>query len=127
MKAYEEGRPAYFATPPVNLIQSFHTSLKHITREAPSLEERFSLHKQASLKIKSAAAELGFKQVALDADYAANGMTAVSLFSFINWFGALIWLFQLYFPEGITASDIIPPLAKRGIVVAGGLHAAIKG
>ena len=79
MKAYEEGRPAYFATPPVNLIQSFHASLKHITREAPSLDERFRLHREASRRIKSAAAELGFKQVALDPQFAANGMTAVSV------------------------------------------------
>jgi alanine-glyoxylate transaminase/serine-glyoxylate transaminase/serine-pyruvate transaminase len=27
MRAYEEGRPAYFATPPVNLIYAFRASL----------------------------------------------------------------------------------------------------
>jgi alanine-glyoxylate transaminase/serine-glyoxylate transaminase/serine-pyruvate transaminase len=31
MKAYEEGRPAYFATPPVNLIYAFQASLNLIT------------------------------------------------------------------------------------------------
>jgi alanine-glyoxylate transaminase/serine-glyoxylate transaminase/serine-pyruvate transaminase len=31
MKAYEEGRPAYFATPPVNLIYAFRASLDSIT------------------------------------------------------------------------------------------------
>ncbi len=36
-------------------------------------------------------------------------------------------LVQLYFPEGLTASDLLPKLAKRNVVVAGGLHAAIKG
>lgn len=34
---------------------------------------------------------------------------------------------QLYYPEGVTASDLIPRLAKRGVVVAGGVHKDIKG
>lgn len=34
---------------------------------------------------------------------------------------------QLYYPEGVTASDLLPRLAKRGVVVAGGLHKDIKG
>lgn len=33
---------------------------------------------------------------------------------------------QLYFPPGISASDILPRLAQRGVVVAGGLHAEIR-
>ncbi len=77
MKAYENGSGAYFATPPVNLIYAFHASLSQITRSSPSLEERFKLHKQVSQKIKGLAAELGIKQVPLDSNYAANGMTAV--------------------------------------------------
>ena len=32
----------------------------------------------------------------------------------------------IYFPEGLSASDIIPRLLERGIVVAGGLHKDIK-
>lgn len=31
MKAYEAGTPAYFATPPVNLIYAFYASLSLIT------------------------------------------------------------------------------------------------
>lgn len=34
---------------------------------------------------------------------------------------------QLYYPEGVTASDLLPRLAKKGVVVAGGLHRDIKG
>lgn len=78
MKAYEEGRAAYFATPPVNLVYAFHASLSHITKEKPSLEDRFRLHREASQRVKGAAAELGLKQLALDPAFAANGMTAVS-------------------------------------------------
>ena len=59
MSAYEKGSPAYFATPPVNLIYAFHASLSTITRGAVSLEERFAAHKKASARVKEAAAELG--------------------------------------------------------------------
>ncbi|KAK0446670.1 alanine-glyoxylate transaminase [Armillaria borealis] len=108
MKAYESGSAAYFATPPVNLIYAYHASLSQITKSKPSLPERFKLHKEVSQRIKGVAADLGIKQVPTDPAYAANGMTA------------------LYFPTGVSAADIIGPLNQKGIVVAGGLHTAIK-
>ena len=84
MKAYESGQASYFATPPVNLVYAFHASLTTITKSQPSLEERFKIHKDASAKLKAAAAELGLKQVALDPAFAANGMTAVWKFSLLH-------------------------------------------
>ncbi|KAF4594170.1 hypothetical protein EYR40_008973 [Pleurotus pulmonarius] len=108
MKAYESGAAAYFATPPVNLIYAYHASLTSITKSSPSLPDRFKIHRQVSNQVKDAAAELGLKQVPLDPAYAANGMTA------------------LYYPDGVGASDLLPRLAKRGVVAAGGLHASIK-
>ncbi|KAJ7035673.1 pyridoxal phosphate-dependent transferase [Mycena alexandri] len=108
MKAYESGKTAYFATPPVNLIYAYHQSLSTITKKAPSLEERFELHRAASKQIKDTAAALGLKQLALDPAFAANGMTA------------------LYFPEGVSAGDVLPKLGAKGIIAAGGLHAEIK-
>lgn len=120
MNAYESGSPAYFATPPVNLFYAYHASLSIITgkRNAsdsnqPSevvvpLEERFALHRAASQRVKGAAKELGLGQLPQSDNEAANGMTA------------------LYYPDGLGAADIIPRLAQRGIVVAGGLHAEIK-
>ena len=78
MKAYEQGAGAYFATPPVNLIYAFNESLKTITKSPEvSLEERFKRHEEASDRVKSAAKELGLRQVS-DPENAANGMTAVS-------------------------------------------------
>lgn len=78
MKAYEQGIAAYFATPPVNLIYALNASLTTITKSSEvSLEERFKLHQEASQRVKSAAKELGLKQVS-DLGSAANGMTAVS-------------------------------------------------
>ena len=79
MKAYENGAPAYFATPPVNLIRAFHASLTQITRREPSLEKRLQLHREAAQRVRSAAAELGLALVPTDLKYTANGMTAVSL------------------------------------------------
>lgn len=121
MKAYEEGRAAYFATrelcslrgsnqacantaAPVQLVYSFRTALKAITEQSPSLEERFKIHKDVSNKFKDALAELGCGFVPTSRDISANGMTAVR------------------YPKGITAADVLGPLAERDIVVAGGLH-----
>lgn len=75
----------------------------------PSVNERFALHRTASQRIKSAAKELGLKQVPLQAAEAANGMTA------------------LYFPEGVTAGDLLPRLGAKNVVAAGGLLGSIKG
>ncbi|KAF9245281.1 pyridoxal phosphate-dependent transferase [Melanogaster broomeanus] len=108
MKAYEGNSAAYFATPPVNLIYAYHASLSQITQGPVSLEERFKAHKDVSRRVKKAAEELGFKGVPLSEEVSANGMTA------------------LYFPTGIVASDIVPRLLKRDVVVAGGLHSSIK-
>jgi len=109
MRAYEEGKPAYFATPPVNLIYALRESLSVITQDGQSgIEARFAAHKAASEKLKHAMGNLGFKQLAKEPEFAANGMTA------------------LYYPEGLGAADLLPRLAKEGIVVAGGLHKDCK-
>lgn len=34
---------------------------------------------------------------------------------------------QLYLPEGVAAGELLPLLAGKGVVLAGGLHSAIKG
>jgi len=73
-----------------------------------SVDKRIIMHREASHRIKEAAANLGLKQVATDPAFAANGMTA------------------LYYPEGVAAPQVLPELLKEGIVVAGGLHKDIK-
>ncbi|KAI6000997.1 pyridoxal phosphate-dependent transferase [Pisolithus orientalis] len=108
MRAYEKNSAAYFATPPVNLIYAYHTSLRQIVQGPISLEDRFKAHKNASRRVKDAAAALGLRCVPLSEDVSANGMTAI------------------YFPDGLAASDIIARLLKKDVVVAGGLHASIK-
>jgi alanine-glyoxylate transaminase/serine-glyoxylate transaminase/serine-pyruvate transaminase len=102
MNAYEARKPAYFATPAVQLIYALHTSLKQIT--AQPMDTRFEQHRQVSQKFKKAIADLGLKQLAVSDEVGANGMTA-------------IWL-----PEGVQVSDIVPGLAAKGVQIAGGLH-----
>ncbi|KAI0319634.1 PLP-dependent transferase [Amylostereum chailletii] len=103
MQAYEKGSPAYFATPPVNLIYAFHEALSQITKGSPSLQERFELHRQTSARIKAAAQDIGLACVPVNPQAAANGMTAI------------------YCPEGVKSSELVPAFLKKGVVIAGGL------
>lgn len=88
-------------------MYALNTALKSILEDGRTLEERFEMHKEASKKMKNALEALGFGFVPLDRKYAANGMSAVR------------------YPKGISAADIVPKLAEKDIVVAGGLHKAI--
>jgi alanine-glyoxylate transaminase/serine-glyoxylate transaminase/serine-pyruvate transaminase len=105
MQNYEAKKPSYFATPPPQLIHALHTSLTQILSRP--IEQRFADHKAASQKIKKAVADLGLKQLASKPENQANGMTAI------------------YLPEGIAPPDVLPNLAKKGVIFAGGLHKEI--
>src|SRR5947199_1650535 len=105
MQNYEAKKPSYFATPSPQLIHALHVSLKQILSKP--LSERFEQHQAASKKIKAAVEKAGLKQLASDPDYQANGMTAI------------------YLPEGMTPPDVLPNLAKKGVIFAGGLHREI--
>ncbi|GJE91136.1 alanine--glyoxylate aminotransferase family protein [Phanerochaete sordida] len=105
MHAYEAGKPSYFATPPTNLIVSYRQALLEITKDPKlTLEDRFKAHIHAADRIRNTAKELGLKLVPADAHNTANGMTAI------------------YVPEGLAPSDIVSRMAKKGIVVTGGIH-----
>jgi alanine-glyoxylate transaminase/serine-glyoxylate transaminase/serine-pyruvate transaminase len=105
MKNYEAKKPSYFATPSPQLLHALHTALAQIL-EKP-LAERFARHKEVSDRIKKVVTDLGLKQVASKLEDQAHGMTAI------------------YLPESVKATDILPGLAKRGVVFAGGLHKEI--
>lgn len=108
MQSLEALKPAYFATPPTNLIYAVHTSLKTIVEGPVSLDERFELHRKGSDFMKQGIADLGLEQLVTPEtrkeDGAAHTMTAV------------------LFPAGFGAGDILPRLVQRGIVLGGGLH-----
>ncbi|OAX76910.1 hypothetical protein ACJ72_08797, partial [Emergomyces africanus] len=105
MRNYEAGKPSYFATPATQLVRALHTTLTQVTSKP--LSDRFAAHKAASQRVKKAVAELGLQQLATKPEDQANAMTAIRL------------------PEGMTPPDILPVLAKKGVVFAGGLHKEI--
>lgn len=106
MQAYESRKPMYFATPPVQLIYALNTSLKQILQRP--LASRFSDHKQASSMVKDfVEKKLGLKTIPTSREESANGMTAV-------------WI-----PEGVKLPDLLPKIAAKQVVFAGGLHKEI--
>lgn len=105
MKNYEAKKPSYFATPSPQLIRALHTALKQIL--AHSLENRFAAHKAVSDRVKRRITDLGLKQVAANPDEQAHGMTAI------------------YLPEGVKATELLPILAGKGVIFAGGIHKEI--
>jgi len=105
MEAYEARRPAYFGTPPVNLIWALNVSLGQILDEG--LEARFARHRRLSDAFKAAIAALGMQQVPVSPDKMATTLTAP------------------YYPDGVD-SKLLGYVNQAGAILAGGLHAAIK-
>lgn len=105
MQNYEAKKPSYFATPSPQLIHALNTALTQIL--AKPLSERFARHKEVSDQIKKAVTDLGLKQVASSPEDQAHAMTAI------------------YLPQSLTPPDILPKLAKSGVVFAGGIHKEI--
>ncbi|KAK3807777.1 MAG: pyridoxal phosphate-dependent transferase [Benniella sp.] len=105
MQAYEAGKPSYFATPAVQNVMALNVSLNQIVKQG--LDARFEQHRVASAKAREVISRLQLKLVPTSASHAANGMSAV------------------YYPEGVVATDLLPRLAQRGVVAAGGLHVEI--
>ena len=107
MKAYESGNPAYFATPPVQNVYGLRASLRQFATGPESMDARFASHETASNTLKDAIAALGLKTVSIHRESSAHGMTAV------------------YLPEGITNAQLLPLVAQKGVMLAGGLHKEI--
>ena len=105
MDAYEERRPSYFGTPAVNLIWALNVSLGQILDEG--MDARFARHRKLSQAFKAAVEALGMKQVPVSPDKAAVTLTAP------------------YFPEGVDRT-MLGTVKENGVIVAGGLHPAIK-
>jgi len=106
MEAYEARKVAYFGTPAVNLIAALNVSLGIILQEG--MEARFARHRAISKACKAAVTALGLGQVPLSPDVAANTMTAPR------------------YPAGVAGTDLLPKVTAAGVILAGGLHPAIK-
>ncbi len=103
MNAYESGNGAYFATPAVQTITALNASLDEVLENG--IEARFKKHAEVSKNFKNQLKnDLGLKLVSNTPEVSANGLTAV------------------YLPDGISNADLLPLIAKKGVVLAGGLY-----
>jgi alanine-glyoxylate transaminase/serine-glyoxylate transaminase/serine-pyruvate transaminase len=105
MQAYEARKPAYFATPPTNLVLALAVGLTEILAEG--MEARFALHARGARAMQAAWDVLGLRPVVTRTANMAHTLSA------------------LRYPSGVDAS-LVGRIAERGVVVAGGLHPAIR-
>jgi len=105
MKAYEARRPSYFATPATTLIPALAVALDELL--ADGMEAVFRRHQLAAAAMRAGWEALGLGMI--PATSPACTLSAVR------------------FPAGFDASSgIVPRVHARGVIVAGGLHPAIK-
>jgi alanine-glyoxylate transaminase/serine-glyoxylate transaminase/serine-pyruvate transaminase len=107
MQAYEEGRPSYFGTPPVNLIVALEVSLKIILAEG--MENRVARHKTLATEFRQKITDMGFQLLPVNEAYATNTLSAI------------------YYPKDIGDSDFMTLMAKSDIIIAPGLLRDLKG
>lgn len=101
MKAYEAKTPAYFATPPVNLIMALEASLASIAREG--MAARVARHAHVAKAMRAAWTQMGLRSLPRQASSSAHTLSA------------------LYYPDGVDAS-LVARVRDEGVVIAGGLH-----
>lgn len=106
MEAYEARKPAYFGTPAVNLIRALDVSLGQILAEG--MEARWNRHIAISNAVQSAIDAMDMNQVPVNREFAAHTMTAPR------------------FLAGVNGPEFLKKTAQAGVVLAGGLHPAIK-
>jgi len=104
-RAYEEGKPSYFATPATGLVMALEAGLGEILENG--IDARVAAHAQAAAALRHAWRELGLGSVPESDAVTANTLSV------------------LFFPSGIDAS-LLSKIAARGVTVAGGLHPAVK-
>jgi alanine-glyoxylate transaminase/serine-glyoxylate transaminase/serine-pyruvate transaminase len=103
-RAYEERKASYFATPATALVMALDAGLGEIVEVG--VGARVDAHAHAASALRAAWNVLGLRSVSGPA-VTANTLSA------------------LFFPEGIDAS-LLPKITARGVLVAGGLHPAVK-
>jgi alanine-glyoxylate transaminase/serine-glyoxylate transaminase/serine-pyruvate transaminase len=105
MRAYEERRPSYFSTPPTSLILALETALGEILERG--VEQRWADHRRAARAMRAAWDVLGLRGVPLHEAVAAHTLSALAI------------------PAGVDPS-IVARVREHGVIVAGGLHPAIR-
>ena len=105
-RAYEERRPSYFATPATSLVIALEAGLGEIL--ATGIEARIEAHASAASAMRAAWNALGLRFVPLTEAVTGNTLSV------------------LYLPEGIDGAALLPRIAARGVLAAGGLHPALR-
>jgi len=77
MRAYEERRPAYFSTPPTNLVLALAAGLAEI--ESDGVAARFASHARAAAALRAAWRALGLRLLPARDDLAADTLSALLL------------------------------------------------
>lgn len=106
MQAYEEGKPSYFATPPVNMIYSLHESVKQILDEG--LEKRIRRHSIISKAVKEAVDALSLDCLPVSNEMAATTVTAP------------------YYPPKVDGKRFQETVRREGVVLAGGVLKGLR-
>lgn len=110
MKAYEDNKPSYYATPAVNLIMALEVAYNLLLQNG-GMEKRFEEHKRIANKFRNELRKQGFSFVPIKEEYAANTMSAVRYPQLNN---------------GYSINDFRFNCKKLGIICAGGLYPSIK-
>jgi alanine-glyoxylate transaminase/serine-glyoxylate transaminase/serine-pyruvate transaminase len=105
MRAYEERRPSYFATPPTTLIRALRVGLEEILEEG--LEARFAAQARAARSMRAAWRALDLALLPKRDEVTADTLSAI------------------YLPDGM-GPELVGEIAKRGVVVAGGLLPSLR-
>ncbi len=105
MQAYEGRRASYFATPAVNLVWALDVSLKEILAEG--MDARFARHRKLGGAFKAGLTGLGLSQVPKRPQLCATTLSAI------------------YYPKGVDRT-LLKYIDEAGVIVAGGLHPAIR-
>lgn len=106
MNAYEERKPSYFGTPPVNLIVALETSLKLICKEG--IQKRVKRHQNLAEAFRAGLASINLEILPKTNKSAANTLTAA------------------FYPEGINGASLLSKIAGNDVILAGGLLPEIK-
>lgn len=104
-EAYEAEKPSYFATPPVNLIMALDVSLGHLVEEG--IAARVERHVKVAKSMWAAWEALGLLSLAKHPEHRAHTLSA------------------LYYPRDVDVA-LVKAVAAEGVVIAGGLHPALK-
>lgn len=104
MQAYAARKPAYFATPAVNLVTALAESIQQITAEG--MLARWARHRKLSAAFKAGSSALGIRQVPVSEELRAVTLTT------------------MYYPEGSDPA-LVGQVGQAGVAIAGGLHPAI--